>query len=130
MMIYVQASVLGPLQKVISHKYANGVISCMMVYVQTAILGPLQKVISHKYTNGVISYTMIYAQAAIFATTKKGGRRRAAILGPLWKEDKEEEKVNVPFKSLREAPLSGSFATSLRCTSAVMSLEDAEIGGT
>ena len=37
----------------------------MMIYVQAAILGPLQKVISHKYTNGIVSYMMIYLQAAI-----------------------------------------------------------------
>ena len=42
-MIYVQAAILGPLQKVISHKYANDVISYMMIYVQAAILRQLQK---------------------------------------------------------------------------------------
>ena len=65
-------------QKVISHKYANGVIGCMMIYVQATILGPLQKVISHKYANGIISYMMIYVQAV--------------ILGSLRKEEKVEEK--------------------------------------
>ena len=43
----------------------------MMVYVQEAILGPLQKVISHKYANGVISYMMIYGQAAILGLLRK-----------------------------------------------------------
>ena len=42
------------------------------------ILGQLQNVIFHKYANGLISYTMIYVQAA--------------ILGPLWKKEKEEER--------------------------------------
>ena len=114
MMIYVQTAILGPLQKVISHKYINDVISCMMIYVQTAILGLLQKVISHKYANGVISCTMIYVQAA--------------ILGPLQKKKEEEEKVDVPFKSPRGAPFPSSFVTSLRCTLAAASSEDDETG--
>ena len=65
------------LQKVISHKYANDVISYTVIYVQATILGPLQKVTSHKYAKGDISYTMINVQAA--------------ILGPLWKNEEEEE---------------------------------------
>ena len=59
---------------------------------------------------------------------EKGGRRRAAILGPLRKEEKEEE-VDVPFKSSRGAPLTGSSTTSLRCTPTAASSKDAEIGG-
>ena len=43
MMIYVQAAILGPLQKVISHKYASGIISYTMIYVKAAKLGPLRK---------------------------------------------------------------------------------------
>ena len=73
-----RVSFVKRLQKVISHKYANGVVSYMMIYVQMTILGPLQKVISHKYGNGVISYTMIYVQEA--------------ILRPLWKKEEEEER--------------------------------------
>ena len=60
---------------------------------------------------------------------EKGGRRRAAILGPLRKEEKEEEEVDVPFKSPRGAPLIGSSATSLRCAPTTASSEDAETGG-
>ena len=43
----------------------------MMIYVQVAILGPLQKVISNKYANGVVSYMMIYVQAAILEQLRK-----------------------------------------------------------
>ena len=77
-MIYVQEAILGPLQKNISHKYANDIIRYTMKYVQAVILGPLQKVISHKYVNDAISYTMIYVQVA--------------ILGPLRKKEEEEER--------------------------------------
>ena len=59
------------LQKVISHKSTNGVISYTMIYVQAVILGQLQKVISYKYANGIISYTMIYVQAAILEQLRK-----------------------------------------------------------
>ena len=53
------------LQKFISHKYANGLISYTMIYVQAAILGPLQKISYHKYAKDVISNTMKYVQTVI-----------------------------------------------------------------
>ena len=144
MIIYVQAIILGQLQKVISHKYANGVISYMIIYVQAVILGQLQKVISHKYANGVISYTIIYVQAVILGPLRKkeeeeelpywghyekGRKKKSGHIGAITEKKKEEEKLDVPFKSPGKAPLPGSSATSLRCTPAAASSKDAETGG-
>ena len=61
-------SLVQRIPKVISHKYANGVISYI-----------IPKVISHKYANGVISYLMIYSQVATLGLLQKKGERRRKV---------------------------------------------------
>ena len=104
-----KGSFVQRIPKVVSYKYANGVISYMMIYVQAAILRPLQKVISHKYANGVIIYMMIYVQAA--------------ILGQLRKKEKFEKMFNPQRGDFFRAPLPPLY--DVLATS-----KDVEIGGT
>ena len=49
---------------------------------------------------------------------------------PYWDHYRKRKKLKKKYNlGLTGAPLSGSFATSLRCTPATASLEDAETGG-
>ena len=91
------------------------------------ILDLLQKVTSHKYARGNISYTMIYVQAAIFGPLRKNEEEEERPYYGHYKK-KKEKKSGYLFKSPSGAPLLDS-TTFLRCTPAIVSLEDAEIGG-
>ena len=60
-----KGSLVQRIPKVISHKNANDISSCVLIHVLATILGPSQKVISHKCAKAIIGYTMIYVQANI-----------------------------------------------------------------
>ena len=100
MLIYVQEAILGPVQKFISYKYANEVISYMMMYVQAPILGPLRK--EEKVKEKV--------ELRMFHLNPRQGNLSQAPLPPLYDAHKAQstlEKENSESRVYNPEPLVG-----------------------